>query len=144
VARSKTKVKKVAPRKWHVVGYSLLIVVFAFFQYSEGIRYYVQAVWNHICPKEDTRDVTVHDIRSVEILDKHDDMLFGFDVSHYQYQVDWKAIDSIYLKYPLDLVFIRSTMGIDGVDKTFGTNWRLSKSRLLVRGAYHYYRPDEN
>ena len=144
VNRSKKKVKKIAPWKWHVLGYSLLIVVFALFHYRDGIRYYVQDVWNHIFKNEETKEVTVHDIRAVEILDKHDDMLFGFDVSHYQYQVDWKAIDSIYLKYPLDFVFIRSTMGIDGVDKTFETNWRLSKSRLLVRGAYHYYRPDEN
>src|SRR5690606_40837136 len=35
-------------------------------------------------------------------------------------------------------------MGIDGIDYEFKTNWKYAKTRLLVRGAYHYYRPDEN
>ena len=29
-------------------------------------------------------------------------------------------------------------------DMEFKNNWKYAKTRLLIRGAYHYYRPDEN
>lgn len=34
-------------------------------------------------------------------------------------------------------------MGIDGKDKQFNRNWRETKKRGYLRGAYHYYRPNE-
>src|SRR5690606_8452481 len=111
----------------------------------DGLRYFFLDLYETVFRSEQTKEVTVHDIRAIEILDKHTEhYLFGFDVSHYQYRIDWKIADSLYQKYPLDFVFIRSTMGIDGIDYEFKTNWKYAKTRLLVRGAYHYYRPDEN
>jgi len=138
------KKKKTAVWKWHVLAYSLLIVCFVIFHYRDGIGYFFADLYERIFKSEDSKEVTVHDFRAMEILDKHTDHLFGFDVSHYQYDIDWKEIDSLYGKFAVDYVFIRSTMGIDAVDATFDYNWKKAKSRLLVRGAYHYYRPDEN
>ena len=139
--RKKTKIAK---WKWHVLAYTMLILAFVVFHYRDGIKYFVTDIYERIFKKEESKEVTVHDIRAIEILDKHKDHLFGFDVSHYQYDIDWKAIDSLYHKFPIDYVFLRTTMGIDGVDAKFSYNWKKAKSRLLVRGAYHYYRPDEN
>ena len=136
--------KKTATWKWHVLAYSLLIFFFIIFHYRDGIGYFFTDMYERLFKSEDSKMVTVHDFRAIEILDKHKGHLFGFDVSHYQHDIDWKAIDSLYHKFPVDYVFIRSTMGIDGVDLKFDYNWRKAKSRLLVRGAYHYYRPDEN
>ena len=143
--RKSTKKKaKVAPWKWHVLAYSSLIVCFVIFHYRDGIGYFFTDLYERVFKEETSKSVTVHDFRAIEILDKHTDHLFGFDVSHYQYDIEWREIDSLYHKYPIDYVFLRSTMGVDGVDKKFDFNWKKAKSRLLVRGAYHYYRPDEN
>lgn len=136
--------KKTATWKWHVLAYSLLIFFFIIFHYRDGIGYFFTDMYERLFKSEDSKMVTVHDFRAIEILDKHKDHLFGFDVSHYQYDIEWKEIDSLYNQFAVDYVFIRSTMGIDGVDLKFDYNWRKAKSRLLVRGAYHYYRPDEN
>ena len=35
-------------------------------------------------------------------------------------------------------------MGDDGVDSRFKTNWKNAKKYGYIRGAYHYYRPNEN
>ena len=144
VRKRAPKKKKVAVWKWHVLAYTLLILAFLIFHYRDGIGYFVTDLYERIFKKEDSKEVTVHDFRAIEILDKHNDHLFGFDVSHYQYDIDWKEIDSLYGKFAIDYVFVRSTMGTDGVDTKFTYNWKKAKSRLLVRGAYHYYRPDEN
>ncbi|UUV20433.1 GH25 family lysozyme [Paenimyroides aestuarii] len=145
VRKKTTRKRKKTPRwKWHVLAYALLMLLFLVFHYRDGIGYFVTDLYERIFKKEDSKEVTVHDIRAIEILDKHSECLFGFDVSHYQYEIDWKEIDSLYGKFAVDYVFLRSTMGIDGVDTKFDYNWKKAKSRLLVRGAYHYYRPDEN
>jgi len=138
------KKKKVAVWKWHLLAYSFLIIAFLIFHYKDGIRYVLQDIYETVFKSEKTKEITVHDIRAIEILDKHDEHLFGFDVSHYQYEINWKVSDSLYQKYPVDFVFIRSTMGVDGIDHEFKNNWKYAKTRLLIRGAYHYYRPDEN
>jgi len=35
-------------------------------------------------------------------------------------------------------------MGEDGVDRRFEENWEAAQSRTKLRGAYHYFRPNEN
>jgi len=144
--RQKSRRKKSVPSwKKHFVAYFLLILFFIVFHYRDGLKYFFQDLYERVFKNEQLKEVTVHDIRAIEILDKHTEhYLFGFDVSHYQYRINWKVTDSLYQKFPVDFVFIRSTMGIDGIDYEFKTNWNYAKTRLLIRGAYHYYRPDEN
>lgn len=142
--RQRRKKNQANTVKWHLLAYSALIICFIIFHYRDGIRYFFTDLYERVFEEQQSKDVTVHDIRSIEILEKHNDHLFGFDVSHYQYDIDWKQIDSLYNDFAIDYVFIRTTMGVDGVDKKFDVNWQKAKSRLLVRGAYHYYRPDEN
>lgn len=72
----------------------------------------------------------------------HSEYIFGLDVSHYQGRINWKRVSTS--KHPIKYVFIRSTMGINGKDKQFLYNWRKAKDFGYIRGAYHYYRPNEN
>jgi lysozyme len=72
----------------------------------------------------------------------HSEYIFGLDVSHYQGRINWKRVSNS--KHPIKFVFIRSTMGINGKDKQFLHNWRKAKDFGYIRGAYHYYRPNEN
>lgn len=67
--------------------------------------------------------------------------VFGIDVSHYQRRINWSKMSTSH--HPIEFVFIRSTMGIDGKDKRFQENWEKAKEYGYIRGAYHYYRPNE-
>lgn len=68
--------------------------------------------------------------------------VFGIDVSHYQGHIDWKKVRTSH--HPIEYVFVRATMGTTGRDRQFSTNWKKAKQHNYIRGAYHYYRPNEN
>ena len=67
---------------------------------------------------------------------------FGLDVSQYQGEINWDEL--LLTKHPLRYVFIRSTMGSNGVDDCYPKNWSEAKRVGLKRGAYHFYRPFQN
>ncbi len=68
--------------------------------------------------------------------------IFGIDISHHQGRIDWSEMRKSH--HPIEFVFIRATMGEDGNDRYFKQNWENAKKYNYVRGAYHYYRPNEN
>ena len=68
--------------------------------------------------------------------------VFGIDVSHYQGKINWSNVKESH--HPIKYVFIRSTMGKNGVDSRFEENWKMANENGYIRGAYHYYRPNEN
>ena len=90
--------------------------------------------------KEESR---LESLRIYEILARHKGKVYGIDVSQYQGKIDWPAVKDENSAVPLGFVFVRATMGEDR-DSEFETNWRASKAQGFLRGAYHYYRPDEN
>lgn len=67
--------------------------------------------------------------------------VFGIDVSEYQKNINWKKVAA---ENGMKFAIIRATAGKDRVDRNFVTNWYAASSNNLIRGAYHYYRPDEN
>lgn len=68
--------------------------------------------------------------------------IFGIDISHYQGKINWRELRTSH--HPIEYIFIRSTMGVDGKDTEFKVNWIKAKQHNYIRGAYHYYRPNEN
>lgn len=67
--------------------------------------------------------------------------VFGLDVSLYQGDIDWQKLTE---KQKIDFVFIRATAGNNRLDSKFEYNWEQAKKHNVLRGAYHYYRPNEN
>ncbi len=67
--------------------------------------------------------------------------VFGIDVSQYQADIDWEKLVK---EEKIDFVIIRAVAGKDKIDSKFKTNWKSAKDHKLIKGAYHYYRPDEN
>jgi GH25 family lysozyme M1 (1,4-beta-N-acetylmuramidase) len=67
---------------------------------------------------------------------------FGIDISHYQGLIDWTELGTS--EHCINYIFIRATMGADGQDVQFKSNWKNAKENNYLRGAYHYYRPNEN
>jgi len=142
----KKKAPKVTPVK--ILRYSLLVAFFAFilaagYQYRHGFLYYLGFKTNKHIESLTEEDRKIADVRNYEIISRHKDKVFGLDVSHYQGVIRWDSIERVKGEFPLDFMFIRSTTGIDD-DTRFKQNWRNAKNAGFLRGAYHYYRPDEN
>lgn len=91
-------------------------------------------------------------ITNIKIIKSHEERvfsnyrsnIFGLDVSHYQGKINWKQISKFNDGTAVSFVFIRAAIGKDEADQKFSLNWAGAKKYGLIRGAYHYYRPDEN
>jgi lysozyme len=71
--------------------------------------------------------------------------VLGIDVSRHQGLIDWKRVSAMRSGgKKIDFVFIKATEGITHSDSRFRRNWKEAKSRGLVRGAYHFYRPSSH
>ena len=114
-------------------------IVFGIYHYRNAILYYF-SFKSHKVVKEDK----LAQARIFQILKAHNELTFGVDVSQYQGEINWEEIDSIDNKFPLHFVLIRATAGNNKEDSEFDANWKGAKKQNLIRGAYHYYRPNEN
>ncbi len=66
--------------------------------------------------------------------------LHGIDVSRYQSNIDWKAVEAMEDKQvKIGFAFIKATEGLDRVDDKFRQNWFRAKQNSLPRGAYHFF-----
>jgi len=124
-----------------------LFLVFFFFVIV-SIAYHYRSSFAHYLGFKTHDDTTETDVfseaRNLKVLEKNDNKVVGIDVSEYQGKVRWSYVDTIEEKYPLHYVFIRATVGNDRVDRQFKRNWLGAKENKMIRGAYHYYRPNEN
>lgn len=132
-------------KKWHYIvclGIFVLLILLVFsWHYRAGIRYYIGS-WkgkHGIVDKE-----AKYDIRNVEIMNRHSDKVFGIDISQYQGEIKWIEVNTINDQFPIDFVFMRATMGEVNKDERFDDNWNAAATRANLRGAYHYFRPNEN
>lgn len=125
--------------KWVVTSFLVVAFIFGIYHYRNALLYYFSFKSDKIL-KEDK----VSQARIFQILKAHKDLTFGFDVSQFQGEVNWDAIDSVEHKFPLQFVLIRATAGNDKQDSRFDENWYGAKKQHFIRGAYHYYRPNEN
>ncbi|NUY80913.1 glycoside hydrolase family 25 protein [Flavobacterium sp. MAH-1] len=143
--RSRSKSKKTPMEKWLVrsvwIAIALLVFVGVAWHYRNGLAYYFSFKTDKKISAEEQKLI---DVRNVEVLTRHHGNAIGFDVSEYQGEIDWTKVDSVESLYPIDFVFIRSTAGKDKMDACFKENWVGAGKRGLIRGAYHYYRPNEN
>jgi lysozyme len=113
------------------------------YHYRNGLSYYFSFKSNRAVQKE-VQDKRISDVRNYQILDKHEGKAIGVDVSEYQGEISWSELDTLENRYPVHFVFIRATVGDDRLDTEFKKNWLGAKKNKIIRGAYHYYRPNEN
>ncbi|WP_130734335.1 GH25 family lysozyme [Flavobacterium sp. J27] len=122
---------------------AIAIIGLGFYQFKDGVLYYLGFKTNNTDGlSNDERKIA--DIRIYEVLSEHQDFIFGMDVSEYQGEIEWEKSQKVDDTFALSFVFIRATAGKDKVDKKFKKNWKAAKKNNFVRGAYHYYRPNEN
>ncbi len=69
----------------------------------------------------------------------------GIDVSKYQKDIDWKLVSAMRDKgAKLDFAIIKATEGVNLMDKCYKYNWKGCKENGLIRGAYHYFHPNQD
>ena len=141
------KRKSNAKSKWifYLISFVLLLfVAIGIYKFRDGFLYYLGFKTDKNVETLSKEERNLADIRIYEVLHKHDEKAIGFDVSEYQSEIDWEQTYHIDESFELSFVFIRATAGKNKVDSRFKENWKASKERELIRGAYHYYRPNEN
>ncbi|MGS0749046.1 glycoside hydrolase family 25 protein [Halpernia sp. GG3] len=129
----------------------ILLIVFAFILLGTGyylkqkISFYYAMYFNKIEHKKLTNNVFETE-RITKIIGENTDKVFGFDVSHYQRKedIEWDSLSIANRSIPLQFVLLRATMGNRNADKQFQEFWELSKKNKLIRGAYHFYRVNED
>jgi lysozyme len=124
----------------------LLLLLGIGFHYKNGLAYYLGFKSDKVAKlrtQVTKQEKRLMDIRNYQLLNKYEDKVIGFDVSHYQGEIEWKKVRFVE-NTPLQFVFIRATAGNDATDACFDYNWKESKRNGFIRGAYHYYRPNEN
>ena len=67
----------------------------------------------------------------------------GIDVSHHQGDINWKKLSKAQIgDEPISFVFIKATEGQDFLDTNFNENFYQAREHGLIRGAYHYFKPN--
>ncbi|MCU0349492.1 MAG: glycoside hydrolase family 25 protein, partial [Flavobacterium sp.] len=97
----------------------LVIGAFTVYQFRDGFLYYLGFKTNKNVNTLSKEERKIADIRIYEVLSKHTDKVFGFDVSQYQGTINWSEINKIEDTFQLHFVFVRATAGKDKVDNTF-------------------------
>ncbi|MBF4492852.1 glycoside hydrolase family 25 protein [Flavobacterium sp. JLP] len=126
-----------------VYSFLVLLLFGTIYHYRAGLAYYLGFKSDKVL-EEDEVDKHLSDVRNIQVLENHKGKVIGIDVSEFQGNVDWEDIEILEEKYPVQFVFIRATAGNDRVDRQFKQNWKGAKENKIMRGAYHYYRPNEN
>jgi len=111
----------------------LLIVAIYYFRLDLSILYH-----------RVSQEPSTADSKNESIFKRYPRYLYGIDLSHYQGKIDWNQVNYINDSIPIAFIIIRATMGIDGLDSAYITRWETIKSKQVVRGAYHYYRPNQH
>ena len=78
------------------------------------------------------------------VFEQFEDGILGIDVSEYQGKINFAGLQLQLQNRPIEFIIVRATMGDDGVDRRFRKNWEGLRTLPVKRGAYHYYRPNEN
>lgn len=137
-SRASNKKSDGIPKIWLLFVILMVSIIF-FYRYRKDIRLYVKAVSEKVYQSDKRAKA-----RIFSVLEKHKERAVGIDVSQFQGTINWDDAVEIESGFPLTFVFVRATAGNNKKDHQFDVNWNQLKEKQLIRGAYHYYRPNEN
>lgn len=145
-SRKSKKKPSVLRKKLIKIGFiaaGIMLFLGVIYHYRNGLAYYFSFKTDKILDK-DAKEKQLSDVRNYQVLEKNEGKALGIDVSEYQDKIDWEEVETLDDDYELSFVFVRATVGNDRLDKRFKENWFQTRENKLIRGAYHYYRPNEN
>lgn len=132
-------------RRWMLLVILGIALLGTGFYLKEKIAFYYAMYFDRFEHKK-LRNSQREAARIDRIVGEYADKTFGIDMSHYQNSQDikWDSLSIGNRTIPLKFVILRSTMGNNSKDKNFDEFWVEAKKHNLIRGAYHFYRPDED
>jgi len=132
-------------RRKVILGILIIALIGTGFYLKQSISYYYALYFNKFSHKK-LHNSEREALRIQKILTANLDKTYGFDISHYQNREDikWDSLSIGNKTIPLEFVVMRATMGNRNADKHFGDFWEQAKKHDLIRGAYHFYRADED
>jgi lysozyme len=114
----------------------LAVVSFYFFRFEIDKYLYLRKHCAH-AEKNKHNDFTIKIPNHFEV--------HGIDVSHYLCDIDWNKVHNVNKdSVQFSFVFVRSTIGSSKKDFLFDDNWKALKKNKFIRGAYHYFYPNES
>ncbi len=149
--KSKSKALHRRRKKRRHARSKILLMIFAAlllgtgYMLKEKITLYVMT---YLSPKEHKllKNKPSEHERIERITAHYADKTFGIDISHYQNPKDfeWDSLSIGHGTIPIDFIILRASMGTNGKDSNFKEFWSLAAKHKKLRGAYHFYRPDED
>lgn len=141
----KTRRKNYFFRRKVILAILIVALIGTGFYLKQSISYYYALYFNKFTHKK-LHNSEKEAARIQRILTSNLDKTYGFDVSHYQNREDikWDSLSIGNKTIPLEFVVMRATMGNRSADKHFEEFWEMAKKHNLIRGAYHFYRADED
>lgn len=145
--KKKSRNQRKKSSKFSFNKHIVLPIVFVLF--CCGVWHYRYAVYYLVFQRIEKNDAikvasVTTQLRIFDVLQHHQEKTYGIDVSHYQGKIEWDKVSKLQDSFPISFVFVRATAGTIKVDRQFSNNWIKSKTKGFLRGAYHYYRPNEN
>lgn len=148
--KQKKKIHRKRLKKYNFMKYIFLAILFIALIFTglylkNKISFYYAMYFEKSLHKK-LRNSEEETARINRIVTEYNDKIFGFDISHYQEQKDinWDSLSIANGSIKLDFVVMRATMGNKKKDNNFDDFWVAAKENDLIRGAYHFYKPDED
>jgi lysozyme len=130
-------------RNYLLVIFLILLIIGISYHYRNWLQHYLSFKSDKLFFEKSTEKHNT-DIRNYRVLEENNNKAIGIDISEYQGKIKWDFVSNIENKYPVNFVFVRATVGDNRIDTQFDVNWISVYNKKIIRGAYHYYRPDEN
>ncbi len=128
--------------------YTLVIIIFslsAYYFHDEISRFAIRnyyLIFNSFYSEEADQSKNLKNF-GIPIPSKY--TVHGIDISRYQNIINWKEVKKMKVdSVKIDFVFIKATEGKTRIDRYFAENWKNASDQKLIRGAYHFYRPQIN
>lgn len=143
--RHKNTRKRANLRRIIVLAVLALTLLGTGFFLKQKISYYYALYFNKTAHKK-LKNSEREAARIQKIISENLDKTYGLDISHYQNKEDitWDSLSIGNKTIPLEFVVMRATMGNRNADKHFNDFWEKAKKYEMIRGAYHFYRADED
>ena len=143
-SKAKNKKKKASPIKKYFFLAFLVVLMASAFYFKDEIKIAYYKIRSTYISYQNQYTSKTEQAKIDKIIKQNKDKLFGIDISHYQGLINWDEVVFMEDSIPIDFVMIRATAGHNKEDNYFSYNWREAKNKKIIRGAYHYYRPNEN
>lgn len=125
---------------------SVLLIVFTVFFSDELSRFFIKTyyqIYNAFAENDEADQSKNLKNFGIPIPSKYS--VHGIDISRYQNNINWKEVKKMKVdSIRINFVFIKATEGKTRIDRYFEINWENAKKNQLIRGAYHFYRPQVN